>query len=181
MKFLRGLIFISALSSLVGHAQTTTASLFPKASCVVTEKLPDLKDHFIRNPLQQYGGDLPWPGIRGIWLNADRDLYITVVLKQTEDSKLAIATVTFRSVCTNRILAQGAKVITATDWQNRFLTVRLRNYALLGTRLQASIRVSPTSNLDLLEVKVQQNDATASKIGPTTQSTTRDWFMSSKF
>jgi len=126
------------------RAQSTNnvaLALFPEASCNVKQMLPVLRQRLDGKYLEtKFDGDFPWPEVLGIWTRPDRDAYTVVGATEIPGAKWAKINVTIRSICTDKILAQGTRIITDSDWTKEYLVVRLRNYSLNGNRLTAVVK-----------------------------------------
>jgi len=166
---------VLAISGFAPKAQAATSSPFPQASCPVKEAIPSLKSRISDMPSTSWDGDLPWPDVLGIWLNPSRDLYMIVYVREITGSPYGIARVFLKSVCTDEIMAEGSRIITEADFKRPYLTVRLRNYQLVGSRLTASIRVPSPKNKRFLEVKIHQQGTAATCENE--EKGLRDWFI----
>jgi hypothetical protein len=168
---------LQAAKSTNAPADDGSNPVFATPHCDVNAAVGALAERLGSQPQPAHDGYVPWPDIFGHWLNTERDVYLTIYAQERENSKFTVLNVVLRSVCDDRVLARGAKVITDDDWGRSFLTVRLRNYGLLGDRLVASVRVpSPETDKNTLEVKIHslpEQDSGEVRL--------MDWFYSWKF
>lgn len=140
-------------------------SLFPAATCNTSQAIPLLRQRLDGKNLQtQWDGDLPWPDVLGVWTRPDRDAYVVVGATDTPSGKWGRVKVTIKSICSDKTLAQGSRIITDSDWGREYLVVNLRNYSLNGSRLSAIVK-SPKQPMctvvtgqQTLEVRVMQEE-----------------------
>ncbi len=158
-----------ALESVQAERLYFSNSVFPVPTCNSVKALGSLKTRLADRDLNiEWDGDLPWPDVLGVWTNTARDSYVVVGIKEFHNAPWGLANVTIRSICTDEVLAQGARIISNTDWERDYFYVRLRNYSLKGSKLIAQVKVaSETCNVpgvkEQLEVRiVQQVDSSES-------------------
>lgn len=136
-------VILQLLFVMTSEARTPVSSvaLFPSAKCNASRALPILRQRLDGKDLKtEWDGDFPWPEVLGIWTRADRDAYAVVGASEVPAGKWGRVKVTIKSICTDETLAQGAKIITNSDWNQESLVVKLRNYDLNGSKLSAVIK-----------------------------------------
>ena len=124
------------LASQAAFAQT---KVFPRPSCDTHAATQDLHDRLASQPTPSHDGDAPWPGVFGTWTEPKRGTYVTIRFEELANAQWGIVRVTFYDVCTDEIMAVGAKVISSADWSKTSLAVRLRNFSLKGDNLNAVV------------------------------------------
>ncbi len=128
-------------------------TFFPKPRCNVSSALKGLRNRLVPN-IDPLGGDVPWPGVLGVWTNLSRGIYITADARRYE--KNTWINVSVRSLCGGELLATGIRALEAKDWDRSMLKIQLVNYGLRSTEdlFNLSLRAfngdsERSSNLDV--------------------------------
>jgi hypothetical protein len=128
--------------------------VFPKPQCDTSLASDSLKERFQRNPLPSFDGNLPWPGVYGAWLNQNRGVWIQVKARQLSNEATQLI-VELRSLCTNRVLASGTRLLNETDWKRPSLSMRLKdNREVSAEDLTVTLRPREIGENQLLEVRM---------------------------
>lgn len=183
-RFVFGLIF--TFSAIAGAQQQTdtkpskSKTFFPKPTCPVEEAIVALQQKLESDPLPAGDGLLPWPGLRGLWHNAIRDAYVTVLAKELPSNKRSQVTVEFRSLCSGVLLAEGARIITSSDWKRDYLTLRLRNLGLPNGNLLVYLKQDSTEKEKDPSIVVYVFEDIKIKKARSTTRILRDYFVGKK-
>ena len=124
------------LATQAAFAQT---KVFPRPTCDTQVATQGLHDRLASEPTPSHDGDAPWPGVFGTWAEAKRGTYVTIHFEEMANAQWGVVRVTFYDVCSDEIMAVGAKVISSSDWSKTSLAVRLRNFSLKGDNLSAVV------------------------------------------
>ena len=96
--------------------------------CSHDDALSILKRKLIKNPSPTGDGITPWPRLMGAWVNNDRG--VVVVIKgeesQMNERTRGLVRVRIYHLCSNILMAEGARFIEKTDFKSESLVIRVR-------------------------------------------------------
>jgi len=148
------MVFVSAAHSAPANEKD---KVFPKPNCNTELAAESLKERFQKDPMPSFDGNLPWPGVYGAWLNQGRGIWIRVHARQLNNDSTQMF-VEIKSVCSNRLLASGNRLLNETDWKRASLNMRLKdNRAINGEDLSVTLRTRQIGENPILEVRLMDS------------------------